>query len=205
MEKFQLESCQIMRNKQKRANEGSGAETDKETQENEGQLVQKPTEATTASSSVNEQFNEHFVLYLNEETHRIGDSDYGELQFVSSEQLRAGLTTANARTLACSSKEAKDLTFVHFYSLLKKPVAIHLRYDWVAPPASTSLVNNAGGTASMSPVSMLHTACSFSQNQRQRFYIETLASVAASFLNDMQPPKNNVLQLNSHELNSAVT
>ena len=137
--------------------------------------------------------------------HQISDSDSGELLIVSLEQLRSGLTAASARTLASSSKECKDLTFVHLYSALKKPDAIHLRYDWVAPPASISLVNNAGGTASMSPVSMQHTACSFSQNQRQRFYIETLASVAASFLNDMQPPKSNVLQLNSHELNSAVT
>jgi hypothetical protein len=49
--------------------------------------------------------------------------------------------------------------------------------------------NNNNASVSSSSAASLFTLSSF-HSQQQRFYIDTLASVAASFLNDLQKPKN---------------
>jgi len=69
--------------------------------------------------------------------------------------------------------------------------------------ATTASTKETGlSSCSSNTISPSFCSLDLSKNQRQRFYIDTLASVAASFLSDIQATKNNVLQTNSHELNT---
>lgn len=116
------------------------------------------------------------------------------------DQLRAGLTATNTKIIPdfANTKQLKDLTFGELYLSFNKPEIICLKYDWV------NISNSSNNISSCSSSSIVPSTCSldFNKNQRQRFYIDTLASVAASFLKDIQASKHhNVLQTNNHELN----
>ncbi len=93
------------------------------------------------------------------------------------EQLKSGLTAFSSNISSTSNKETKDLTMLQLYLAFNKPQIIKLKYDWV-------LVNKSN--------SGQFTYNSFAQNhnRQQRFYLDSLASVANSFLNDLQKAKN---------------
>lgn len=108
---------------------------------------------------------------------------------LSSKQLRSGLTSNTSQLSSNSTNENKDLTFVQLYLVLNKPDVIKFEYDWISstglrqPVLISSNVTNTESVFSSS--SLL-----YNQNQRQRFYIDTLASVATSFLKDLQNSTN---------------
>lgn len=94
---------------------------------------------------------------------------------LTAEQLRAGvtasscsLTTTTTTSSQSNSKESKDLTFIQLYLALNKPKVISLKYDWLSSVGANSFKSLAS-----------------IQNQQQRFYIDTLASVASSYLNEL--------------------
>lgn len=118
------------------------------------------------------------------------------------DQLRAGLNVSNLKIVP-DTKDFKDLTFAELYLALDKPEKIGFKYDWISASRkpNRSYINTnlksqiaAGSTNSISPS---FGSFDFSKIQRQRFYIETLASVASSFLNSIQTAK----QASSHSNN----
>jgi hypothetical protein len=121
---------------------------------------------------------------------------------INVEQLKAGLTTNTSKiTSNLSNRETKDLTLIQLYLALNKPNVIRLKYDWILTHSNpsisvgkvSSVTNLANDIESQTSVLTLHS----SQNQQQRFYIETLANVGASFLNDLQA-KNNSFNSNNN-------
>ena len=123
---------------------------------------------------------------------------------INVEQLKAGLTTNTSKiTSNLSNKETKDLTLIQLYLALNKPNIIRLKYDWILTHSnpSTSFVskvpsapNLADEAGSQTSLLTLHS----SQNQQQRFYIETLANVGASFLNELLAKNNSNSNPNSN-------
>lgn len=113
---------------------------------------------------------------------------------LSSKQLRSGLTSNTSQLSSNSTNENKDLTFVQLYLVLNKPDVIKFEYDWISstglrqPVLISSNVTNTESVFSSS--SLL-----YNQNQRQRFYIDTLASVATSFLKDLQNSNQKTVNL----------
>lgn len=120
------------------------------------------------------------------------------------DQLRAGLNASNLKIVP-DTKDFKDLTFAELYLALDKPEKISFKYDWISASRkpnrnciNTNLKSQiaAGSTNSISPS---FGSFDFSKIQRQRFYIETLASVASSFLNSIQTAKQASSQSNNQE------
>jgi hypothetical protein len=124
---------------------------------------------------------------------------------INVEQLKAGLTTNTSKiTSNLSNKETKDLTLIQLYLALNKPNIIRLKYDWIlthsnpstsfASKQVSSAPNLADEAGSQTSLLTLHS----SQNQQQRFYIETLANVGASFLNELLAKNNSNSNTNSN-------
>lgn len=126
-------------------------------------------------------------------------------QFISNvleitfDQLKAGFSSSTAQVsyLESSKKERKELTFADLHELLNKSTngVIRLKYEWSVKTnnetstVASQAVNSAVGASSSSSQQQVQALSS--SHQQQRFYLETLASVAASFLNDLKPiPKN---------------
>jgi hypothetical protein len=111
------------------------------------------------------------------------------------EQLKAGLTAKTSKitsNLESSQEETKDLTLIQLYLALNKPSVIRLKYDWILTHSTKNKptdLDRAECATTIATSSSLSTLAS-SQNQQQRFYIETLANVGASFLNDIQSKNN---------------
>lgn len=122
---------------------------------------------------------------------------------LNAEQIKNGLTAKSCH-ITSNGKDLKELTFIQLYLALNKPSAIKLKYDWIIGennnennPNSMLISNNAQLTAqsSSSSSSSIQTLSS-KQNLQQRFYLDTLASVAASFLNEIQKSKTENSSLN---------
>ena len=121
---------------------------------------------------------------------------------INVEQLRAGLTTSTSKiTSSLSNKETKDLSLIQLYLALNKPSVICLKYDWIITQSHSGcsnfakphpVANIADNAESNSSLFTLNS----SQNQQQRFYIETLANVGASFLNDLHSKNSNAASAN---------
>ncbi len=99
---------------------------------------------------------------------------------LQAEQLKSGLT-ANNTFLSTSSNvqpiASKELSIIQLYLALNKPNTIKLKYDWISINNNSNNIDMTGNCNYFSSQN--------SQNQQQRFYIDTLASVAVSFLNEL--------------------
>lgn len=113
---------------------------------------------------------------------------------LSSKQLRSGLTSNTSQLSSNSTNENKDLTFVQLYLVLNKPDVIKFEYDWIS---STSLRQPVLISSNVTNTESVFSSSSllYNQNQRQRFYIDTLASVATSFLKDLQNSNQKTVNL----------
>ncbi len=124
------------------------------------------------------------------------------------EHLKSGLTFNSSKIKiddkksSSDVKEGKELTFKDIFDLISStsisknipPKTIKLKYDWIVNENNNTSIN-------------------LFQNKQQRFYINTLVTVASSFLNDLQKPNlqqqvsnsssnnNNSSQSNSPALN----
>lgn len=124
------------------------------------------------------------------------------------DQIKSGLTVNNS-FLNVTNKEKKEINFLQLYLALNKPSTLKLKYDWIigfnnnssdinASSSNSNLSNNAQlCSQSVSSSSTSAQTLASKQNQQQRFYIDTLASVAASFLNDMQKYKQDIATNNN--------
>jgi hypothetical protein len=136
------------------------------------------------------------------------------------DQLKSGFTANSTLYQASNDEKKEVTFLELYQALNKQPTPsnlLKLKYDWIVtlpndPVGPNTSVNNISpnqpinmfsyfysqhnnNMANQAPSnnssssSSLFTLSSF-HNQQQRFYIDTLASVAASFLNDLQKPKN---------------
>ena len=101
---------------------------------------------------------------------------------LQADQLRSGLTASNTFLSSTSNIQpiaSKELSIIQLYLALNKPNIIKLKYDWIIinKNSTNSELTNSGNANYYSSQN--------SQNQQQRFYIDTLASVALSFLNEL--------------------
>ena len=116
---------------------------------------------------------------------------------LSAQQLRSGLTVNTSQLTSSLTKEHRDLTFIQIYLALNKPDVIRFEYDWIASIKQPIMI--ASNETNTQAVFSASSSLIYNQNQRQRFYIDTLASVAASFLKDLQ--NNNTKTANPQSMN----
>jgi len=112
---------------------------------------------------------------------------------LTSSQLKSGLTIDTSYLMSSQTKEQKDLTFYQIYLAFNKPNQIKFEYDWISS-SKQSMMLNSSLSCSETIYPSSSSSLIYNQNQRQRFYIDTLASVAASFLRDLQ---NNTTNTNT--------
>lgn len=116
--------------------------------------------------------------------------------------LRAGLTSSNSK-IPTEKDDFADLTFTELYLALDKPEKIHFKYEWgPLDNSKQSHIKNVCSNSASYVSPLISSSLDLNRNQRQRFYIDTLASVAASFLNDIQTSQSNkkdISQSNSND------
>ncbi len=122
---------------------------------------------------------------------------------LSAQQLRSGLTVNTSQLTSSLTKEHRDLTFTQIYLALNKPSIIKFEYDWISSSKQPIIISS--NETNTEAVFSTSSSLIYNQNQRQRFYIDTLASVAASFLKDLQNSNtkaiSNQSNLNLHNSN----
>ena len=112
--------------------------------------------------------------------------------------LRAGLTSLNSK-IPTDKNTFTELSFTELYLALDKPEKIHFKYEWGSLDNSKqSHIKSICSNSASYESPLISSSLDLNKNQRQRFYIDTLASVAASFLKDIQ-----VSQLNKKEISQA--
>jgi hypothetical protein len=95
-------------------------------------------------------------------------------------QLRNGLTKWNSKSIESNNdNNHQEFTVMQLYLAFNKPAVIKLKYDWVSTtaPAISSSVDRIVGP-NLATSSLIN----------QRFYIDTLKSVAEAFLSELQKP-----------------
>lgn len=98
---------------------------------------------------------------------------------INIDQIRSGLTSKNC-FVDSNEKDKKEITFSQLYLALNKPSFLKFKYDWILHKED-SVQNNPSNSSSHEA---LPSNLTNKQNTQQRFYIDTLASVAASFLKE---------------------
>jgi hypothetical protein len=99
---------------------------------------------------------------------------------LQADQLKSGLTASNTLLSSIVNIQpiaSKELSIIQLYLALNKPNTIKLKYDWI-------IINNCSNNSELTG-NVNYFSSQNNQNQQQRFYIDTLASVAVSFLNEL--------------------
>lgn len=94
-------------------------------------------------------------------------------------QIRSGFTSKNC-FLNLNGKDKKEINFSQLYLALNKPSTVKFKYDWIIEKEELEQIQSANSSSHATLPSILLNK----QNMQQRFYIDTLASVAASFLKE---------------------
>lgn len=132
---------------------------------------------------------------------------------LNGDQIRSGFTSKNC-FLNVNGKDKKEITFSQLYLALNRPSTLKFKYDWIIEKEELEQIQSASSSSHATLPSMLLNK----KNMQQRFYIDTLASVAASFLKEntktkevnqtkvsQEPksqPSNQVFKSPTHPVNS---
>ncbi|CAF0748523.1 unnamed protein product [Brachionus calyciflorus] len=107
-------------------------------------------------------------------------------------QIKSGLTSKNSY-IHVNSKDKKEITFSQVFLALNKPTSLKFKYDWIIEKENSDATTNINSQSSCSSSSSIQTLTN-KNNIQQRFYIDTLASVATSFLKEILKNKQETNQ-----------